>query len=338
MLKSRPMLKSPLRILFLTVALIFAVEPLQSVHGILLSAAESAMMNAPDTPESVTSVKPEGRGNGFLRALKAPFKAIGRLFGRGKKNNVKLERISEKDAKKFESAPATHVNNATTVMKDSTAGNSAGSRETSALEHLEKGRALLNAGNLNAAIAELSAAASLDPKLGEAHTLLGVAYDRKGLPDRAQQSFETALHSPDDQAMHLNNLGYLEFKYGEYDKAIKYLKRAAKLSPDDQRIWNNLGMAQCGGEKFDDAYQSFAHAAGEFQGRLKVAAYLERQGFAKNAIKQLEKARKLRPDSTEALARLVVLYEGAGRTDDANEARTTLSTLRTVAAAPKQED
>ena len=330
------MLKRTLIILSITAAFIVVVEPLQRANGILISKSEWAKISSVDTPATDNSEKQESRGNGLISALKSPFKALGHLFGRGKKDNNKLQRISEKDARKFEAAPATKVNN-TAVIKDASAENPGAGNETTALEHLTKGRALLNSGDLNAAIAELSVATSLDPKSGEAHTLLGVAYDRKGLPDRAQQSFDLALRAPDEKAMHLNNLGYLLYKHGDYEEAIKYLKRAAKLSPDDQRIWNNLGMAQCGVEKFDDGYKSFAHAAGEFQGRLKVAAYQERQGFAKDAIKQLEKARKLKPGSTEVLVRLVVLYESAARIVEANEARASLSALRTLAAAPKQQ-
>jgi Flp pilus assembly protein TadD len=284
-------------------------------------------LNGPDG----TTEQPKKDGNSLGRALSAPFRALSRLFGGGKKRNQRPERLTQKDIAKFESAQVNRVNDARP-----TAPPTAPAGDNSASEHLLKGRDLLNAGKLNEAIAELSLATSLDPKSGEAHTLLGVAYDRKGLRDRAQQSFETALHAPDDQAMHLNNLGYLFYKNGDYDQAIKYLKRSVKINSEDQRIWNNLGMAQCGAGKFDDAYKSFLHATGEFQARVKVAAYLERQGFAEKAIKQLEKARKLQPGSTEVLARLVVLYEVEGRISEAAEARTSLSSLRTVAAAPKQ--
>ena len=330
MLKSRPMLKSPLRILLLTVALIFALEPLQSVHGILLSATELATLNAPDT-STETSVKPEGRGNGFLGALKAPFKAIGRLFGRGKKDNGKLERISEKDIKRFESqvSNATPVTHVTPIEKPISTG-------ASAKDHLERGRTLLNDGNLNEAIAELSTSASLDPKLSEASTLLGIAYDRKGLGTRAQDAFETALHAPDDLAMHLNNLGYLQYKYGEYDKAIKYLKRAAKLAPNDERIWNNLGLAQAELGKFDDAYKSFARAAGEFNGHLNIAIRLENHGSPEEAIKHLEKALALRSNSTVVLTRLVTLYERVGRHERAEQARSAVTAYTETSAVTEK--
>src|SRR5207249_1265604 len=144
--------------------------------------------------------------------------------------------------------------------------------------------------SLHDALPIVTIAVSLDPKSGEANTLLGVAFDRKGLRDRAQKSFETALHAPDDEAMHLNNLGYLHYRQGEYDQAIQYLKRAAKVNPNDARIWNNLAIAQLAMEKFDDAYKSLVHAVGEFESRMKIAANLEWSGYTKNAIKQLEKA------------------------------------------------
>lgn len=282
-------------------------------------------------PDGATSVEqPKKAGNSLGRALSAPFRALGRLFG-GKKRNQRPERLTEKDIAKFESAQVNRVNDAQAPLPPT-----APAGDNSASEHLQRGREFLNAGKLNEAIAELSFAASLDPASGEAHTLLGVAYDRKGLRDRAQQAFETALHAPDDQAMHLNNLGYLFYKNGEYDEAIKYLKRSVKINSEDKRIWNNLGMAQCGAGKFDDCYKSFAHAADEFQARLKVAAYLDRQGFDKEAIKQLEKARKLRTDSLELWSRLAVLYESVGRSADAGEARASVFGLRTVAVAPKQ--
>jgi len=284
-------------------------------------------LNAPDG----TTEQPKKDGNSLGRALSAPFRALSRLFGGGKKRNQRPEKLTQKDIAKFESAQVNRVNDARAP-----ASPTAPAGDNTASEHLQKGRDFLNAGKLNEAIAELSLAASLDSASGEAHTLLGVAYDRKGLRDLAQQSFETALHAPDDQAMHLNNLGYLFYKNGEYDEAIKYLKRSVKINSEDKRVWNNLGMAQCGAGKFDDCYKSFGHAVGEFQARLKVAAYLERQDFSKEAIKQLEKARRLKTDSLELWSRLAVLYESVGRSADASEARASAVALRTVAAGPKQ--
>ena len=77
----------------------------------------------------------------------------------------------------------------------------------------------------------LSTAVSTDPKLHEAYNLLGVAYEMKGMRDRAFESFEKAVKADEDNGEYLNNLGFLYFKNGDYDKAAKYLKRAVKVAP-----------------------------------------------------------------------------------------------------------
>jgi Flp pilus assembly protein TadD len=368
------MLKRTLIILSMTIALVVAIEPLQTVQGVVLNGSEWLEMNTVEpgavnaaNTASVPKGQSDGQGNGFLRALGAPFRAIGRLFGGKKKDANKLERISEKDAKRFESVPATQVSQtspapeasstspAASVNSDgnpapntvpANAPDSSGfgsapattpaeALEAAALDHLEKGRTLLNNHDLNGAIAELSMAASAAPKLGEPSTLLGVAYWRKGLRDMAERSFENAVRLNKDDAQNLNNLGFLLYENQDYEKAAKYLKRAAKLSPNDPRIWNNLGLAQSERGKFDDAYQSFARAQGEFKGHLNVAARLERRGDTKKAIKHLEQAVALQPNSPDVLVKLIQLYDGKGDEKLAQGARATLEQLRTVAKTDK---
>lgn len=344
------MLNRTLIVLSMTLAMIVAAEPLQTVHGIIMTPAEWTALNSTDT-FSVEGQKAEGRGNGFVRALKAPFKAFGRLFGGGKKSKAKLERISEKDMERFESAPAIQVSKTTTPAAASSTGtatqglavaspventgekNSPEAIETIARDHLEKGRALLNSHDLNGAIGELSRAASVNAKLSEASSLLGVAYWRKGLRDLAERSFETAVRIEKNDAQNLNNLGFLLYENGDYEKATKYLKRAARLAPSDARIWNNLGLAQAERGDFDEAYKSFARAQGEFKGHLNVAARLERQGSSKKALKHLEKALALQPNSRDVLAKLISLYSSTGDEKQALKARSSLSALGTLANA-----
>jgi Flp pilus assembly protein TadD len=341
------MLKRTLLVLSLTITMAFASVPLQTVHGIIMTKSQWLIMNSSDDSILSSQVE-EGRENGFLGALKAPFKALGKLFGGGKKKKGKLERISEKDAKKFESVQGVQTTNNTPLPAVSPQGNatdvsgmttsgqktSAEALETIALDHLEKGRALLNSHDLNGAIGELSMAASANPKLSEANSLLGVAYWRKGLRDVAQRSFETAVRINKDDPQNLNNLGYLLYENGDYQNATKYFKRAAKLTPNDPLIWNNLGLAQSEREHFDDAYESFARAQGEYKGHLNVATRLEHNGSTKKAIKHLEKALALKPNSIDVLARLVDLYSSTGNEKQAESARSTLLAARTLANAP----
>jgi Flp pilus assembly protein TadD len=116
--------------------------------------------------------------------LKAPFKAIGRLFGAGRKTRTKLQRLSRKDVKKFESVGARKsLTRALPVSKRPRAlreRDPAMPRSRRA-GNLERGRALLNSGNATTRSQVLSTAVSTDPTLHEAYNLLGVAYEMKGL-------------------------------------------------------------------------------------------------------------------------------------------------------------
>jgi tetratricopeptide (TPR) repeat protein len=254
---------------------------------------------------STAGAAPETKkGNKVARVLAAPFKAIGKLFGH---KEHKLERMTEKDAEKFESAAVTRFEN-------NRSGEQQRGSTGSAKEHLAAGRAFLQSGRINEAIAELSTAVSLDPKLAAAHSLLGVAFDQKGLRDRAKESYEKAVRAEPEDAQTLNNLGFSLYQSGNYRAAIDRLKRAVKLAPNDDRILNNLALALCRVGKFEEAYKHFARAGGEVTGRLNTATMLERFGRDEEAIKYYEAARRIDPNNSIAAKRLTDLYQRTGKT------------------------
>jgi Tfp pilus assembly protein PilF len=258
------------------------------------------------------SVEKKKSGNKVARIFTAPFRAFGRLFSH--KDDNKLQRMTEKDSEKFTSVGISRVDDSRTPEPKKLA------QANSAKEHLANGRSYLLNGQFNEAITELSTAASLDPKLTEAHNLLGVAYDKKGLADRAKDSYERAVKVEPQDAQALNNLGFSLYQNGNYRAAVDRLKRAVKLAPTDDRILNNLGLALCRLGKFDEAYKNFARAAGPYTGNLNTARMLERFGRDDDAIKYYEAARQIEPNSTLALKRLGELYKRTGRTDPAQVA------------------
>ena len=331
------MLKRSLIVFFLVPTLVLAIQPGRPVLGVVMTPDELAMFSATDAPDVTNTEKSKEGDNGLVRALKAPFKAFGRLFGGKKKDDGKLQRISEKDLKKFEMVPARVVTDTKTVTAAPTNTNRT-AIATSGSDysvHFNSGRDLLYGGDVNGAITELSRALSLAPKSAEARNLLGIAYEAKGLRDRALESFKAAVQADKNNSEYLNNYGFLLFKNNDFEEATKYLKRAAKSAPDNPRIWNNLGLAQCRRGKFDDAFESFTHAVGEFNGHLNVAAQLMAHGGAKEAINHLEKAQRMQPNSADVLAKLVNLYEMTGRARDAETARRSIIALQTSADAKK---
>jgi Tfp pilus assembly protein PilF len=286
-------------------------------------AADGSRVGASEDPQLADGSQ-QKKGNRFARFFKAPLKAVSKLFGGGDDNRV--QRMTEKDAAKFESAPSLRVNDTRSPASKMTSDEGA-----SAHDLFEHGRALLEDGHLNDAINELSRAVSLDPKLSQARSLLAVAYDRKGLKDRARETFERAADDTRDPQT-LNNIGYWLYSNGNYRAAVEKLKRAAKYAPDDERILNNLALAQARLGKYDDAYKNFAHARGEYEGHLNTAALAERMGRDAQAIEHYESAKKLQPGSEIALRRLADLYQRNGQGDNAARARQELEGAQTLAS------
>jgi len=303
---------------FIAFALTFGVTALWSAATIEREGDPDAnVIEDSGSPAGNANEQKKG-GNKVVHLLAAPFKAFGKLFGH--KDN-KLQRMTEKDAEKFESVGVTRVNDSRNrdANKISTSG--------SAKDHLAAGRSLLVAGRINEAISELSTAASLDPKLAEAHNLLGVAFAQKGLPERARESYERAVRVEPEDAQTLNNLGFSLYQNGNYRAAIDRLKRAAKLAPHDERILNNLALALCRLGKFEDAYKHFAHAAGPLTGNLNTARMLERFGREEDAIKYYESARRVDGHCSFALRRLADLYQRTGKLVEAQAANNALAAL-----------
>src|SRR5690242_2373763 len=265
---------------------------------------------------SDVGVQPKKGGNKIVKVIAAPFKAFGRLFNHGDDAN-KVHRMTEKDAAKFASVPVTKIEDARNPSQNKPTAAS------DAHEYLEAGREFLAAGNYGEAITALSMAVSLDPKLSEAHNLLGVAYDKKGFADRAKDSFERAVKLQED-ADTLNNLGFALYQNGNYRAAVDRLKRAAKLAPTDERILNNLGLAYCRLGKVDEAYKAFTRATGQLNGNLNMAKMMERFAREEDAIRYYEAARQIDAGNTIALRRLTDLYQRVGRSAEADSARAAL--------------
>lgn len=279
------------------------VIPLRSLQASVPSKAESLMAAINDPVISAGSATNNGKGDTFVQVLKSPVKAISGLFGRGKRDDNKLHRLSEKDVEKFEVTPIVQINDAT-----SEPANEAGNTK-SVLDHLERGRFLLNSENLNDAIFELSLAIAMDRKLAEAHSLLGVAYGRKGFSELAHKSLETAVKLDKKNEQILNNLGYLLFTEGDYKGSEEYLKKASRLAPRDPRILNNLASAQSKLGKFDEAYENFARAGGEVNGRVNIANQLALANRSEEALKQFQAARLTAEEADDRAQEIEVVIE-----------------------------
>lgn len=302
--------------------------------------------------------QPKKKGNAFVRVISAPFRAIGRLFGGGKKTGETAKKKREAShAARTKSASVAPKGGGEKAFEASASGsvavesgvaplNVAGANivrpeaaETNAApkpprwipfiegigrDPLSQGRALLQHGYANEAVSELLVAAVVGPDLVEANALLGLAYNRLGNHAAAIESHRRALSLAPNDAQIINNLGYALSLNGQHQDALKTLKRAARLSPGDPYVLNNVAHVQARLGKFSEAYKSFARVVGEYHARLKTAEMLEEAGRTDEALKQYEAARKIEPNSPALLERLAELYERTGRQREAEAARRAL--------------
>ena len=342
--------------------------------------------------------QPKRKGNGFVRALGAPFRALGRLFGGGSKSKTETakksaprqeaaaaptqstkEAVAAQSAAPEESKPGkgdaapvtprqtnaaaqarpveaarvepvstTHARESAGVKRDGAARAPEGARIVRPSDGevagdtrpkmwiprivgvpsdpVSQGRALLQHGYVQEAIAELQTATTtgVPEQLAEANNLLGLAYDRLGWHRQAAEAYERALSVSPKDYVALTNLGYSLYLAEDYRGALKRLKQAAKLAPSEPVIFNNLGVVNARLGHYDDAYKNFARGSGEYEAHLKLAGILEDQKRDKEAVSHYEAALRLQPGASAVLERLVALYERTGARDKADTARRAL--------------
>jgi tetratricopeptide (TPR) repeat protein len=324
-----------------------------------LTAADlEAPAELPETKPAAPAAAPEPadekpKGNAFVRVITAPFRALGRLFGGGRKSSDAAKKRQEQphvnaDAAKAVESPARKPETTATaaqapalvapppepvvkiVRPDEQPRAARPDRmwipviEGIGKDPLTQGRALLQHGYLNEAIAELSAAAAGTQDLAEANNLLGLAYDRLGDHRAAVEAYERALTASPKDPVLLANLGYSLYLSNDFGGALKRLRESVKLRPEFGVVHNNLGIVHARLGKYDEAFRSFARATNEYDAHLKLAGILEFERRDKQAIKHYEAALRLQPGTTLVIERLVGLYERTGDRTKADTARRTL--------------
>jgi Flp pilus assembly protein TadD len=345
--------------------------------------AEPASADAADEPDAPDAQQPKRKGNAFARALAAPFRALARLFGGGRKSTseeAKRRKASPSSQGEPEAAAqakqeVTQAPQTPQAAPDASQANSGAPQVTSdangagvaevkspppaagprpsegarvvrpveagafieppktwipviegiSKDPLTQGRALLEHGYVQEAVAELTVAATqVGPGLVEANNLLGIAYDRMGWHTQAAEAYNRALVVAPKDPVVIANLGYSLYLADDYAGALRRLRQAAKLAPGTPAIYNNLGVVLARARDYGGAFKYFSLASNEYDAHLKLASILEDQHRDRDAIKHYEAALRMQPDASAILERLVALYERTGERDKADTARKAL--------------
>jgi Flp pilus assembly protein TadD len=154
--------------------------------------------------------------------------------------------------------------------------------------------------------------------LERAHTLA----DEGDWSAAAELLREHLVDFDDDPGVH-TWLGVAERELGMEGVAYERFKRALALEPTDPYV---LATAGSGIAAFDDAEAERALRTAALTApdvaltRLMYGAYLAREGFPDDGVKELRAARELDPDDAQIAYELGVGLALAGRSDDAADA------------------
>lgn len=110
--------------------------------------------------------------------------------------------------------------------------------------HYKLGRYYQKSGKHALAIEEFIKAIKLDKGYVLAYNGLGVSYDALKDCEKAKQAYSNALLYGPAMAYLYNNLGYSRLLCDDPDQAVGFFSRAAELDKSNNRIHNNLTLAQ----------------------------------------------------------------------------------------------
>ncbi len=145
---------------------------------------------------------------------------------------------------------------------------------------------------------------------------------------RAAASFQASL-TLQPTAAGYTNLGTALFFQGHYRESVQAFERAVELQPSNSLQWGNLGDAYRwvpgNAEKATDAYtraiqllrEQLAKDPSQTVNRSRLSLYLAKTGDTKAALAELATVFTREVTDVSTLFRAAVIYELAGRRDDA---------------------
>jgi len=129
--------------------------------------------------------------------------------------------------------------------------------------HVYFGHAYLTTGNYERAITEFKRALAKDPKIKEAHYLLGLAYlsrdEEKGWDENAAEDRAEIENNPDDFSPHFD-LGNIALHLHRTEEAERELKRASEIQPGNPDPLIALGELLISQRRLPDAEAAMSKA------------------------------------------------------------------------------
>lgn len=167
----------------------------------------------------------------------------------------------------------------------------------------------------------------LQPDNAQAVQALGTAYDQVGDLARALRYYRHALELAPDAAAH-SDIGRILYEQGEFDAAARSFERAVTLEPKEPIYHRNLGDALRRRGQPEAARAEYRRALSLCEAQLLVnekdgraiaqcAVDEAKLGLLPSALRRIELAQRLAPESSEVWFRRAIVLTLAGRNADA---------------------
>lgn len=187
--------------------------------------------------------------------------------------------------------------------------------------HVEYARALESQGNFEAAVSEYQKAVDSGAKKGSAaggskllpdqvalaERKMAGALDRLGRFTQAEIHYRKALALAPGDAKVWNDCGYSYYLQNRFEDALRALKTADKLEPNEPRVLTNLGLALAASGKTDEALEVLTRAGGPAVGHANLAYLTAALGKKEEAKALYQKALEIQPELTAAREALGVI-------------------------------
>jgi tetratricopeptide (TPR) repeat protein len=154
-----------------------------------------------------------------------------------------------------------------------------------------------------------------------AHNNLGVALRKQGRIGDAIAHYDTALRlKPDYPAAH-HNLGLALMRVGQIDEAVAHFRRALNVKPDFEIAHKSLQTALAARravtEKIAEIQAALERTPENHELHYQLGNLYDRTGDRAKAIDHYHTAVKIRPDFSQALNNLAIVYAVNGDFDNA---------------------
>lgn len=243
----------------------------------------------------------------YQRALEQSPKSVRALAGLGMALGRQLK-LDEADVQ-FDKAleldpqnPVAHCGKAMTTLSRIQALSDANKKERLAL--------LRQAGK------ECNAAIDADPRVVEAHYLLGRVYKEEGRLDRAAQAFSGAIRLDPKYVNAYTALGNAQILRGQLNEAIDTFGKALQLNSKSSAARYGLGQVYLNQGKTDKAIAELLVSISQYPDsapvHIALARAYEEQGNLPSAINEYQESIRIKPELTQPYLAIADLRNAQG--------------------------